>query len=415
MADRLNRSKKYFKAGLALGGYNGSNAAAGDCFYVEDQDPDSKPIQTSAPRDPNAIYGATGYGTQQYLNSASGKLGYTVHFENVATATASAQKVTVTDTLDKTKFDLANFHLVNFSIGDSLYTMPPALQQFTRIVKIKQFSNVNVLFNAKLDTATGILTCTYMSVDPLTNELVDEASLLGFLPPNTSNAKGEGSVSYAVPLKRLASGTVVPNRAGIVFDRYASIITNTWTNTLDTTKPANTVLTTQRVNDTTMRLSFNSSDAHSGMQRYDVFASTNNGPYIYAGSITDTARLIGKVDSTYSFYGVPADNVGNLGSISNIAIVKLTGATTTQSDKLLVYPNPVHRSATIVFSVVQQQTVAVKLYSMTGQLVASLYEGAASGSVRLTPDFSHLGNGVYILKVKGASGLQLQTKIIIQH
>ena len=72
------------------------------------------------------------------------------------------------------------------------------------------------------------------------------------------------------------------------------------------------------------------------------------------------------------------------------------------------------QSATFLFGVDQSQSVTVSLFSIAGELVANLYEGSASGFVRLTPNLGRLADGMYIVKIKGEKGLQLQTKIV-QH
>jgi len=60
--------------------------------------------------DPNDKVGPSGYGQARYV-PGSASLPYSVDFENVATATAPAQKVVVTDQLDPAKVDLSTFSL----------------------------------------------------------------------------------------------------------------------------------------------------------------------------------------------------------------------------------------------------------------------------------------------------------------
>ena len=52
-------------------------------------------------------------------------LPYTISFENIATATADALEVTVTDQLDVAKYDLATFSLGPISFGDEFVPVPP--------------------------------------------------------------------------------------------------------------------------------------------------------------------------------------------------------------------------------------------------------------------------------------------------
>lgn len=307
---------KIFTAGV------GGNSAITDCNQTDEENEKKKYIQVGNPKDPNEILGPEGYGPQRYI-AHPGKVGYTVSFENIATATAPAQRVYVLDTLDVTKFDLSGFELSHITIGDSIYFIPPSLNKYTQIVKIKQTSLVDVLANIKLDTVTGILSCTMLSVDPVTKELIDPSSFLGFLPPNTLPVNGEGSITYSVKIRNtLPSGTTVSNRAGIVFDTEEPLLTNTWVNTIDETSPFISNLTAERLSDTTARLIFSSADAHSGVRGHRVFMTVNGGPSKFIGmAAPDTLYLGIHPDSAYQFYAYPVDNVGNRGGISNAALI----------------------------------------------------------------------------------------------
>ncbi|MBI1343280.1 MAG: T9SS type A sorting domain-containing protein [Terrimonas sp.] len=404
-------NNKLINAGA--GAYNGASSTHSDCGETETNNGKTKGVTPANSRDPNGIFGPEGYGTERYLLPL-GKAGYTINFENKPTATANAQRVYLTDTLDKNKFDLSGFHFTNFSIGDSIYFIPPALTEYTSSVRIPQFQDVDVLFNAKLDTATGILSVSYLSIDPLTKELIDTASIQGFLPPNTTPLAGEGSLSYALPIKKnLASGTPVTNRASIIFDKNEALMTNTWLNTIDTTRPANTLLSGMLVNDTVIKLSFTANDQHSGIQGHDMYFSTNNGAYRYIGQVgKDTLRFTGAPDSSYSFFVVPVDNVGNKGSVSNTVTLKLP-ADKNLEGKVLVFPNPGRDNFTIRFAIPEQQKVSVTLFNMTGQIVGKLYHSVAEGNISLQSNLDKLGAGIYFIQVKGDKGLKLSGKLVI--
>ncbi|HWR33983.1 MAG TPA: T9SS type A sorting domain-containing protein, partial [Chitinophagaceae bacterium] len=402
---------KVIDGGLNI--YNQGGAGKEDCSKTYREIFGEKNIQVGLPRDPNEIYGPEGYGPQRYITT-QGKVGYTVSYENVASASASAQRVYVLDTLDKTKFDLSDFELATFTISDSVYFIPPSLKEYTQSVKIKQFNNVDVLANIKLDTATGILSCTYLSIDPVTRELIDTASLLGFLPPNTSPPRGQGSISYSVKIKNsLPSGTTVPNRAGIVFDKNNSIITNTWINTIDKTSPVISGLITTLVNDTTVRLNFNSSDQHSGVNGHKVFMSVNSGTFTqicYAGK--DSLIFIGMPDSSYTFYAIPIDNVGNMGTVSEQVTVKLPPEQM-KNGNLRVFPNPGRNVFHIRLKVPETQKITVILYNISGQLVKNIFSNNASGVLTISTDLSNLNSGVYIVQVIGDKGLKMADKLVI--
>jgi uncharacterized repeat protein (TIGR01451 family) len=68
--------------------------------------------------DPNAIGGPSGVGSAEYINGQQ-PLTYSVSFENLPTATASAQQVVVTDQLDSNTVNLASFALGPLSFGSN--------------------------------------------------------------------------------------------------------------------------------------------------------------------------------------------------------------------------------------------------------------------------------------------------------
>src|SRR5690606_26171151 len=93
-----------------------------------------------------------------------------------------------------------------------------------------------VRFNASVDTAQGIITWQFTSIDPLTGDL---PVFEGFLPPNVSKPDGEGGVSFSIrPWSFLPDASKFENRASIYFDQNEPIATNTWVNTLDILPPS---------------------------------------------------------------------------------------------------------------------------------------------------------------------------------
>jgi hypothetical protein len=273
-----------------------------------------------------------------------------------------------------------------------------------------------VRFNAQIDTTTGILTYSFISLDPVTKGNIDENAAIGFLPPNTTHPVGNGSVSFSVALKTtLPHNDIVSDRASIIFDKNRPILTNTWSNKLDKVEPVVMWPGTRLKDDTTLVLKFTGTDDGSGIQYYGILCSTNNGRVRYLGNVYgDSVTLSGRYDSSYKFYVMPVDNVSNVGD-SVMASVKLQLQQALQNSKLLVYPNPVKGKVSILFSSPEQQQVTVNIYAITGQLLATLYNATASGLVTLTPNLGKLSNGIYILNIKGSKGLKLQSKIIIQH
>lgn len=272
-----------------------------------------KGIRGRVAADPNGINGPGGYGGDNNYITGLGKQGYEVFFENLPNATANAQRIYIADTLDKKKFDLSSFELVGFSIADSFFHIPYQRKEFTTTMDLRPGMNLLLRVNAKLDTATGILNYAFLSLDPASRDTLPLSDLRGFLPPDTNDLNGKGSISYTVNYKNnITTGDIVTNKASIVFDNNAPIKTNTWLNTIDRTAPTGGVLSGTRINDTTVRLSLAGSDVGVNIEKYKLYGQENNKPFILLGTVYgDTARFTGAKDSTYRFYAVPYDSVNN--------------------------------------------------------------------------------------------------------
>lgn len=264
--------------------------------------------------DPNDKIGSLGVGTEHYI-SGEEPLRYSIYFENIASATAPAQDVVITDQLDASKLDFDTFSLGPISFGvDKIIIPPPGLSQFLRDVDLRPQNNLIVRIEAQLNKTTGLLTWRFTSLDPVTG-LPTEDPNAGFLPPNITAPQGEGQVLFTVrPKENLATGTEIRNRALIVFDNNAPIITPEWLNTIDYSKPASQVLplaATQSSNSFTVNWS--GTDTGSGIASYTVFVSENGGPFnIWRQDTTATSGIFtGLTDTAYAFYSVARDKTGN--------------------------------------------------------------------------------------------------------
>lgn len=263
--------------------------------------------------DPNAKSGPEGAGTAQAVLPGA-PLPYVVEFENLATASAPAQEVVVTDQLDLAVVDVASVSLGTVQFGDHVVPVPPGTE-FSVQVDLRPGTPLLVNVSGKLDADTGVITWRFQSIDPATG-FPPEAPSLGFLPPNVVPPAGQGSVSFTVNAKAgLATGTVVANAASIVFDLNAPIATPTWSNTIDATKPASEV---DRVLDascaSTLDVRWAGSDADAGIADFSIFVSENGGGF--TPWLTDTAATSGafpgEPGKTYGFYSVARDGAGNV-------------------------------------------------------------------------------------------------------
>lgn len=264
-------------------------------------------------QDPNDKLGPVGVHSQRYI-TGNEPIPYLIRFENYASATAAAQYVKVLDTLDVNKFDFSTFQFGYFNVADTNFYAPPGKKKYLRDWDLRPSKNLILRMEADFNDTTGVLSATYTSLDPATMEWTEDP-ILGFLPPNVTAPQGEGSVFFSVsPKTSLAHGTQISNKAHIYFDYNPVIPTPPWTNTLDKIIPTSQVQNLPAVsNDTTLVLHWGGSDVGAGTRLYDVYVAVNNNPYklLVTNTGLTTINFKGKPDSTYKFYSVAVDSVGN--------------------------------------------------------------------------------------------------------
>lgn len=273
------------------------------------KDKDKRRPDAGGSLDPNEKTGPMGYGNNHYIRGIDRLMNYNIFFENVDSATAAAQQVIIIDTLDKNVFDLSTFQLNSFGVGLHSFGFPKDRKEMVNDYNISNVLAIRPII--KLDTATGILTATFLTIDRTTGDIPDNP-LTGFLPPNKTAPEGDGYLNYSVHLKEgLADGTVVSNSAAIIFDNNEPIVTNAWTNVIDNNRPSSSINNATLVSDTTIRITSGGTDAASGVENYKLFASENGGPYKQIGMMRDTVLYHAKPNTVYQFYIAAVDSVGN--------------------------------------------------------------------------------------------------------
>jgi hypothetical protein len=139
---------------------------------------------------------------------------------------------------------------------------------------------------------------------------------VGLLYPNDATGRGEGSISYLVrPKAGLASGTVIENRARIVFDYNGPIDTPLVRNTLDAAYPSASATSLATTSNGSFLVNWSGSDESggSGVATYDVYRSVDGEPFaLWLDNTTQTsAEFTGEGGRTYDFYTIAIDNVGH--------------------------------------------------------------------------------------------------------
>ena len=277
----------------------------------------TKTLRVTNSRDPNEKAGPDGFGAPRYLEGDE-PLPYTIKFENVASATAPAQVVRITDQLDPTEVRLSSVSLGPIHFGDTFAGPPPGLRHWTTDLDLRPEQNLVVRVDADLD-ASGLLTWEFTSLDPDTLEPTTDP-LAGFLPPNDNPPEGEGAVYFSAdPVGSLTSGDEIDNSASIVFDTNPPLATNTWLNTIDDDLPTSGVSSVTRTGGTNgcatdLAVAWAGSDAGSGIGGYDVYVSVDGGPFgLWRSQTTATgATYPGEAGHAYGFYSVASDRAGHL-------------------------------------------------------------------------------------------------------
>lgn len=265
--------------------------------------------------DPNDIYGYRSESGSKAVKKDWTDVYYTIEFENdTAFATASAQDVYLTDTLDSRYFDLKSFAPTSLKIGDKKVELSGE-PNFVTTVDMRPKINAIAQVECQYDEQRGIAKWHFTSLDPMTMEHVT-VPMDGFLPVNNSEGDGQGEVSFNVRLKTgLADGEQIPNRASIVFDLNEAIMTPTWINVVDTIAPQSAVVETAMKNDTIMTISFDGTDNYSGVWKYDLYVQAGVGTswFKLAENLTDSLydyRVYDGID--YGFCVIATDSAGNV-------------------------------------------------------------------------------------------------------
>ncbi len=264
--------------------------------------------------DPNEIYGYLAESGSKFMTDEVEKVNYRIEFENdTAFATRSAMTVVIRDTLDSKLFDLATYAPTGIKIGEKVEYLDGE-PNFVKTIDMRPEINGLVEVEGKYNATKGILTWTFTSIDPITMEPTNDP-MDGFLPVNV-DGNGIGEVTFDIALKqKLAEGTVIPNRASIIFDINEPILTPTWKNTIDATAPESHVADVQMATDSTAAVRIAATDELSGPWRYNVYVQYGSGAWFLGAEnvpIDSVARVKVYEGINHGFYTLVTDSAGNV-------------------------------------------------------------------------------------------------------
>lgn len=366
--------------------------------------------------DPNDKVGNIGRGAQRYILPTD-ELHYGIFFENVDSATIAAQVIHIVDTLDVTKVDASTFHFESITAGEMLIVLPDSVQlQVLDTVYMKEPVNgCFVHVQASFDQVTGIADVQLTSLDTFPPYAPVDGLWEGLLPPDTTDFDGNGMVTFRVmPILTIPDGTVIYNTAHIIFDSNPAIQTGTWFNTIDGEAPTSFVhALPATTNDTSFIVHWEGSDDWSGVLDFDIYAKLSGDTAFtkwLSRTSLDSAVFVGVWDSTYQFYSIAYDSVGNMENK-----LPLVEASTTlheiitgvdyivNSEDLRIYPNPTNGKLTVEAAIREGEDLSIDIFDLLGQRVSSFIVTGPSGTyLRREIDLGDQADGVYLLRLAGS-------------
>lgn len=269
--------------------------------------------------DPNAKSGS--YGVDGFIPDGQ-TVDYTIYFENLSTATASAEEVLIEDILDE-NLDDGTLEFTAFGFGNNAVTLSAPAGTLSQGLDLG--NNLVVRVESSYDRSTRKLTVRFKGIDTRTGDYHEN----GFLPPNHNEPEGEGYVSFRIrPTADVPSGTRIVNKATITFDAHLGqnppMETNEHVLTLDKQAPQIAIadMPTQQTKPT-FTIGWQGSDDASGVAQAEIWYSTPGGAFrlwqaIQPGETRQdigSTTFQGKFGYIYRFYAVGADKVGNRSAI----------------------------------------------------------------------------------------------------
>ncbi len=392
--------------GFANGG-NGSGGGSGDGGGTA-----CPPVVSSW--DPNDKLGIAGVGDGRHIRQL-GEFPYQIRFENVDSATAPAQIVIITDTLDTSVFDVNTFRLGAIEVADQVLAEPPhGATSYVTTVDLRPEKNMRLHISAHLEKddekdfarVQWILT----TLDPAANQLPEDP-MTGFLPPNKAAPEGDGSVRFYIrPYDYLSDGTRISNHAEIVFDSNKPIVTPVWTNTLDLSTPVSEVMLVEATDSAGVYIvSWDGSDSGSGIRDYGIFVQQDDRPFeLWKTSRESSGVFRGEPDTHYGFFAMAIDNVGNVEPGKTQAEAFTPGTVSvSESDLPQVfalhtnYPNPFNPVTVIPFDLPEDVHVRLSVYDVLGRRVQTLVDSQMPAGRHVTNfDAALLSSGTYLYRIE---------------
>lgn len=358
-------------------------------------------------RDPNDKYGPGDNADDTWVRPDR-SFAYTITYENEPAASLAAQTVRVVDPIDTSVFDLASLRFGPVSVGGRHFFEPePENHNGVYVVDIRPEINAFLKLETRVDDATGIVTWTFSTLDPLTLSPTTD-DLLGFLPPNDSTGIGTGVLHFTIDLRADApDGSTVCNQAEIFFDGQDPIITSNWCNNVDGTVPESAVDALPPTTPTTeFNITWSSEDAVDEIAYIELFVSIDGEDFELmniAGADASSMTVTGTVGTNFRFYSVATDKAGNREELPVEGFDAETTITATSVEEAagggfhaLCFPNPAQDALTVLLDD-DGGPVRCRILDGEGRVVQETMMQR-----QLQVNTSRLAAGTYVVELVGA-------------
>jgi hypothetical protein len=295
-----------------------------------DQEPEGVSLSVRGVIKGNSSVGPGGSGPSQDVASDQ-SMPYQDNFDGSSSPGGPNQPVTIQDPLDP-NFDPSTFEFGDVTIempgpsGGSAYIDIPVPQgdnSYSTSVSDPEFPGTDISLDTSFDAATDTpdWSLSYSDV----SGLATVAHAMGPMPQTTQRPALEGSIHFTVrPKVGVAGGTILRNHAKITVGKSAPITTSVVTNTIDNGPPQSQMAALAATSTSPIGLHWSGQDAGgSGIASFDIFVSTDGGPYspLLVGTTTTSTSFAAAAGHTYRFYSLATDRVGNRQVSAGTAVI----------------------------------------------------------------------------------------------
>ncbi|MBI4777813.1 DUF11 domain-containing protein [Candidatus Desantisbacteria bacterium] len=280
---------------------------------------------------------------QDYVPATATTISYTIHFENMATATANAIKIEVSDKLSD-KLDWNTVEIGDICIGGTVSTVGEFNTQLRKKLEDKLKPLVPSQYTQEeADEIIGMsgLQVWYHPTEGTITWRLDFGDYEFGLPPNNLLDAGNGWFSFKVDtIGTLSSGTEITNGARIVFDYNDPMNTPVVKHIVDGIAPSAQVILDPYQVGNTFTVGWSGAD-NGKIAEYIVHVSENNGTPTLCGAFVETSAMyVGITGNTYTFYCKAKDMAGNVSGTASATtqVLSVAEAGTGTLTKVLINP-----------------------------------------------------------------------------